>query len=491
MRDPKNDLQRCLLCGRRGKVSSGGKLAAALAAVCLAVALFAGQAAAQKLGSVPKVAPTAAAAAGEVLEWTSDAGRPYWYRLPKKRNGKPALVIMLHGTGGNHGWSFWNYPIGNGTFRGEDIVVSPDGCTPGQGNTFNFVQNVKDRDQLVQIIKTFRQAFEIGKVYLYGHSQGAFFSYWFAGEHPAIVDGIVAHAGNVLNVQHSQLAREKVGIAILHGEADAVVPVDCAHRTYKIYRDQGYQKLKLEIVDGLTARSGHWPLPQQVGKLLQWLDSVTADTAPAAIGAALSELAKDQPDLSTVANCAARAGKLIKKYKAEDRPQLDERLAGIESLLEDTTTRHTEALLQAGADSKIATTAPWIEHFRIAHAALAERRSWSDTHRSLCARAKKDEKRTQKALQAIAKKWNKGTFKSARATLEKALLAASSRDLTRALEQQFGARTKGITAAETAEVVTWIAAANAASKEGEAAAAKVHAEAAAAFRKAHPDWFTQ
>ena len=200
---------------------------------------------------------------GEVLEWTSKEGRPYWYRIPKKSKGKPALILMLHGTGLNHGWSFWNYPIVKGNFRKSDIVVSPDALTPGANGTFNFLQGNKDGDQIVGIIKTFQSAFDIGKVYVYGHSQGAFFCYWFAGEHPEVIDGIVAHAGNVLNVKHSKFAREKVGIAILHGKADAVVSVACAHRTHKIYKEQGYKKLKLELVDGLTARSGHWPLPKQ------------------------------------------------------------------------------------------------------------------------------------------------------------------------------------------------------------------------------------
>src|SRR5690606_8036810 len=54
----------------------------ALAASC--VLLWAMPMPAQELGSVPRHAPTQRAPKGEVLEWTSAQGRPYWYRLPKK-----------------------------------------------------------------------------------------------------------------------------------------------------------------------------------------------------------------------------------------------------------------------------------------------------------------------------------------------------------------------------------------------------------------------
>jgi predicted esterase len=208
-------------------------------------------------------------------------------------------LLMLHGTGLNHGWSFWNYPI-LGDFRRRDIVVSPDGLTPGHGDTFNFVQGQKDGEQIAGLITEFKKRFPVGRVYLYGHSQGAFFCYWFAGEHPGLVDGIVAHAGNVLDVNHGKLSKEKVAIGILHGRADAVVPVECATRTEKIYRDQGYQKLKLEIVEGLTEQSGHWPLPNHVAKLLEWLDQVSVQSAARAVRTAASALCGQNPDLGVV-----------------------------------------------------------------------------------------------------------------------------------------------------------------------------------------------
>ena len=81
----------------------------------------AGAAAAGAEEPPPRVEPSTAAPLGQVLEWTSAEGKPYWYRLPKKSRPPAAadLVLMLHGTGLKWGWAFWNYPIAAGSFRGK------------------------------------------------------------------------------------------------------------------------------------------------------------------------------------------------------------------------------------------------------------------------------------------------------------------------------------------------------------------------------------
>lgn len=289
-------------------------------------AWFTALAGAQEIGSVPRVEPSAAAPRGEVLEWTTPQGQEYWYRLPKEARGKrkPCLVLMLHGTGLNHGWSFWNYPIGSGEFRGQDIVVSPDGLTDGGDGTFNFVQNAADGDQIAELIDFFRERFEISNVYLYGHSQGAFFCYWFAGEHPERVDGIVAHAGNVLDVKHPKLAKEKIGIGILHARSDQVVPVECAERTEAIYREQGYQKLRCWIVEDIRPDAGHWPLPPHVSEMLAWLDEVCARDAASVLAQIGSALKRPTPDVALAARLLPTAHELIDAAPKAEREGLDE-----------------------------------------------------------------------------------------------------------------------------------------------------------------------
>jgi predicted esterase len=435
-----------------------------------------------------RVAPGPKVPRGEVLEWTSAQGQPYWYRVPKKveEGNPPSLILMLHGTGMPWGWAFWNYPIASGAFRGDDIVVAPEGLTPGGGKTFNFVQGPKDGEQIAGIIQAFNKAFPIDRVYLYGHSQGAFFCYWFAGEHPELIDGIVAHAGNVLSVKHPKLAKSKVGIGILHGEADAVVPVACAYRTEKIYREQGYEKVKLYVVEGLTAQSGHWPLPKQVSEMLAWLDQVTAKTPGQAIETALSELAKEAPDVAVIADAVARGADLLKRYRGDDKDPLGDRLSLLEDFIEAAVRAHAAALLadEAVADRKLP-FGPWVGHFRAVQAAFADARTWKKEMKAALTLAKKQQRKVASGLRAVAS--GRRGFAAAVKALAGGYLAPDYDSLEAGLRRLIEAPPEGIGEKDIAACRAILEERAAPLKAGREAAVGVTAELARSFLEDHPE----
>lgn len=455
----------------------------------LALALCATAASAQD--DPPQAEPSPKAPAGDVLAWTSPQGQPFWYRLPKKMSERDpvALVFMLHGTGMPWKWAFFNYPIANGQFRGDDIVVAPEGMTPGANDTFNFLQGPKDGEQIVALIELFKAQFPIDRVYLYGHSQGAFFCYWFAGEHPELVDGIVAHAGNVLDVRHSKLAKEKVAIGILHATADQVVPVDCAYRSEKIYRDEGYQKVKLEIVEGLGEHAGHWPLPDHAAQMFEWLDQVSVATPAQALGIALAELAKEGPSAAIVADAHAQASALLIKYRGDDEAELDARLALVGTWLADAAAAHAEAIAAAAAAAGDgAADAAWPAHFAAAHRAFAGREAWEDALKDVVKDAQKHDKQLDKAIGGLEKP-SKSSFGKGVEALEEAWLAARWDELRAHLERIAADPPKGLKEGDVA-ALSALAAARA---EPRAAGAKAAAELDAAWgkrvREAHPDLF--
>lgn len=437
----------------------------------------------------PRAEPSLQAPLGQVLGGTSPRGRPYWYRLPRSLGPKkPAnLLLMLHGTGLKWGWAFWNYPIAGGAFRGEDIVVAPEGMTPGQGETFNFMQGKADGDAIAEMIGFFKKQLPIAKVYVYGHSQGAFFAYWFAGEHPELVDGIVAHAGNVLQVKHPKLAKEKVAIGILHGRADAVVPVECAFRTEKIYRDQGYKQVKLQIVEGLTEQSGHWPLPKQVGEMLAWLDSVSADNPGLALAGALESLARDEPDLGAARDAAARAGTFLQAYKGTDRTELTERLDAVRKLLDDAARAHAEAIGVAANKGK-APFGAWASHYGRASRALDPLPAWQKAASAIRQRAGAHERAIARALvlvnQAGAKAFGEGL-----GAIEDGFLASRYEDLLTRLE---GLAKDPTVKAEDRKIFQELVAARVPARdEGIKTAVAIDQKLARAFREAHAAWFEE
>ncbi len=439
----------------------------------------------------PRVEPSPQAPLGQVLEWTSARGKPYWYRLPRQIDPRkpPALILMLHGTGLKWGWAFWNYPIAAGGFRGSDIVVAPEAMTRGQGDTFDFIQGKADGDHIAEVIASFKKKLPVGRVYLYGHSQGAFFSYWFAGEHPELVDGIVAHAGNVLDVKHPDLAKEKVAIGILHGKADAVVPVDCAYRTEKIYREGGYRKVKLEVVEGLTEQSGHWPLPKQVGEMLAWLDSVTADTPALALAGALHVLGQEEPDLGTVAEALARAGPLVKAWKGKDLPLLKERLEALRKFVDDAAREHGTAIEAASKTGKTeAPFGPWAAHFQRVNRGLEGLAAWQKAAPGSTKRAAGHEKAVARALALLDQAGTRSLGEAAKA-LEAGFLARRYEDLM----NRAGKVAEGQDAREVdrKKVEDLLSSRRTAWDEGLKAALAIDRKLSRAFREAHAAWFSE
>lgn len=386
-----------------------------------ALLVFAAFAAAQDLKPEP-AAPAATLAAGKTYEATSPGKRPYLYRVPDKGPRAPCLILMLHGTGMKYGWPFWNYPIHTGHFRKHDFVVAPESEDPDRG----FVQGKPDRDEVAGLIKLFRKTWpEIENVYLYGHSQGAFFCYYFAGEEPGLVDGVVAHAGNFFKAKLDKGAREKVAIGILHGRADAVVTVQCAFTTFLTYREGEYAHVKLMVVDGLNEQSGHWPLPWHVPRMLAWCDRVSARSPVAAAEAALEELMQEDPDLAAVGEAVARGRALLEKAPPEEARAAAERLDAVAVLLDALRTAFAKSLLpRAEAESLV--NGPWATQFRLAEAAFGA--PWRDETAALRKTVARDTKAIDDALKGLAK-GTKKSYAKALETAEKAFLGMGYEDL--------------------------------------------------------------
>ena len=77
-------------------------------------------------GGAPEAAP-GPDSKGRVLAWKSKGGLAYEYFVPASYDPERGanLVLVFHGTGLDRRWTFANHPAG--TFRPDDIVVSPDG----------------------------------------------------------------------------------------------------------------------------------------------------------------------------------------------------------------------------------------------------------------------------------------------------------------------------------------------------------------------------
>jgi predicted esterase len=217
----------------------------------LAAALLAAPALADKLKSQepgPK-------SKGKLCEWKSKDGLAYVHYVPKGYDEERGanLVLILHGSNLSRGWGFANHKPGE--FRPDDIVVSPDGTTPNGQGGFNFMGEPKDAQRLRALVEELKQALKVRATFLYGHSQGSFFALYYAGEYPAEVQGVLAHASGVWNWTKLAPEGHHQAIVIMHGTNDPVVPYGLSVSSYDTYVEAKYPMVRLRAIEG----GNHWP----------------------------------------------------------------------------------------------------------------------------------------------------------------------------------------------------------------------------------------
>ncbi|MEO6596759.1 MAG: hypothetical protein ABIP94_18585, partial [Planctomycetota bacterium] len=207
----------------------------------------------------------------------------------------------------------------------------------------------------------------------------------------------------------------------------------CAFRTEKIYRDQGYEKLKLEIVEGLTEQSGHWPLPSYVAKMLDWLDQVSTQSAVQAMRIVASELQKQNPDLASIGEQVQKAKKLLSKADDTDKKELSAQLDALQTFLAKAMELHSQKLLAepAVSDPK-ASFGPWVSHFLRVDHAFGDEADWRRALSKPRELATRHDKLVDKAIKALDK-GSKGAWTAGLRAYEDAFLSARSEELRVAL----------------------------------------------------------
>jgi predicted esterase len=265
---------------------------AAWIVACLSGSRLALDPARPSLGDEPeKRVPEASAPALKPFMSTSKNGLRFIWWLPKEYDAKKPrnMTVILHGTGLDYRWGLWNNKPG--IMRPDDIVVSVDGPTPDGQNRL-FLGEKKDADAFDAFLSEMRASFAIDRIFLYGHSQGGFFTVYFAGEHPEHVAGVVAHASGAWNGSRMTKDVQKVAIAFMHGSADPVVPYVQSPGSRDAYAKVGFTLLQMRRLPGYN----HWPNAVRATEELDWCQGMTAKTPEEALAMALDILRTKKPD---------------------------------------------------------------------------------------------------------------------------------------------------------------------------------------------------
>lgn len=305
------------------------------------------------LAQAPEKAPDTSAK-GKVYEWKSKDGLAYQYYLPKDFDpGQPiGLTFVLHGSNLDRRWGFANHKAGE--FRANDLVVCPDGTTSNGQGGFNFLQAPKDLERLHALHTELKGTFDIRATYVYGHSQGSFFSLYYAGAYPDEVQGVVAQAsgcwiGTTMSKKHHHQA-----IVLMHGTADPVVPYGQSVGALDAYREAKYPHVRLRSLEGWN----HWPAQAQTEQELAWCEGMTT-TDMGRLQAVFASLqgTKEGVDPVALRDVAQR----VQDTDGIDAGAKKDAAATIAEV--DATAReHADAIAKAAGKDKKLADKPWVGH---------------------------------------------------------------------------------------------------------------------------------
>ena len=165
-------------------------------------------------------------------------GRPVVLHVPETLDPAvpSALVVVLHGYTGSASGTIDYFGLRALADERGFLVAAPQGTTDPEGKTFwnasaaccNFHgSQVDDSGHLDRVITAVGEAHPVeeGRVYVVGHSNGAFMAHRFACDHADRVAAIASLAG-ALDVDAHCAPSRPVSVLQVHGEADDSILFD-------------------------------------------------------------------------------------------------------------------------------------------------------------------------------------------------------------------------------------------------------------------------
>ncbi len=175
--------------------------------------------------------------------------QPYRLYVPATYDPRKAypLIILLHGMGGDENTMFDQY--GNGAFeklaeKHGYLVACPKGRGPA-----SMYMGAAEKDVL-DVLADVERAYRVdpNRVYLTGHSMGAYGTWQIAMDHPDLFAAIAPISGGGDVKQAPKLA--KVPQFVVHGDADPTVPVANSRSMVEAMKKAGAEVTYQEVPGG-------------------------------------------------------------------------------------------------------------------------------------------------------------------------------------------------------------------------------------------------
>jgi poly(3-hydroxybutyrate) depolymerase len=184
------------------------------------------------------ISPRESLAAHETGDFVLKAqkGATYTLLVPEdydRRKGA-TLLFWLHGAGDNHANAARS--IKARAFKPQWIVAIPDATANGSWQP-------DELDRVMDVVDEVEKAYTIRRTFIGGFSRGGFFTFQFGLQRTDRFAGYLCVSGGLPN---PALVRkedaDRFAVAIVHGEADGVVPFDSGVKARDAFQKAGWKK---------------------------------------------------------------------------------------------------------------------------------------------------------------------------------------------------------------------------------------------------------
>jgi predicted esterase len=260
---------------------------------------------------LPGKPPDTSAPAHKAFGWSSKRDVRFVWWVPENLDAKTqrTMTVILHGRGFDYRWGWKNHPPE--MFRTDDVVLSVDG-TSADGEHRWFAPEKKDADALQEFLVEVTHTFGVERVLLYGHVEGGAFALFFAGEHPDLVAGVVAH--DCLPPAPPKLAPEapRPAIVFMHGTLDPDTYFARSLDARGAWSKAGFTLVHLRRLE----HSSYEPNPRRADEELAWCDAMTTVKPDVALSAALAlaSVPKSEASHRQTANDLAGAREILRRF---------------------------------------------------------------------------------------------------------------------------------------------------------------------------------
>jgi dienelactone hydrolase len=194
--------------------------------------------------------------------------------LPSSGPRGAPMLVLLHGAGGVR--AVWNRWAAAAQARGY-IVCLPVASGIPAADSKSAVRDSRKRWSNVDVPKLRNLARQLTeslraderRVYVFGHSNGAFYAQEAGLRNPDVFSAIVSIGGGC-NVREISEEAKQVGVYMIHGASDRAVPVEVARTSAERLRNAGVSNVVLKEYP----ERGHELFEDEMEAVFDWIENL-------------------------------------------------------------------------------------------------------------------------------------------------------------------------------------------------------------------------